>query len=96
MCSSDLSSIVRKYVELEGGVECIAGREFWEFISDDPDCIDEIYRITDEVSTTFKDEYGQTLKEIVEDKLAELQAQFEARYGRSGEVMWVKLLEYNS
>jgi len=91
-----VSSIVRKYVEQEGGVEWITGREFWEFISDDPACIDEIYRTTNEVSATFKDEYGQTLKEIVEAKLVELQAQFEERYGQSGDVMWAKLLELNS
>lgn len=41
-----VSSIVRKYVE----VEWIIGREFWEFVSDDPNCLDEIYAIATEVA----------------------------------------------
>lgn len=91
-----VSSIVRKYVEKEGGVEWIAGREFWEFISDDPNCIDEIYQIATEVSETFKDKRGQTLKEVVNSKIAELEKQFENRYGKSGSSMWENLLKYNS
>jgi hypothetical protein len=44
-----VSSIVLKYVAEEGGVEWLAGREFWEFISGDPNCVDEIYAIAAEV-----------------------------------------------
>lgn len=91
-----VSSIIRKYVEQEGGVEWITGREFWEFISDDPNCIDEIYQIADEASAMFEDEKGKTLAEIVDAKLTELQSQFDALYGESGSVMWAKLLENNS
>lgn len=38
-----VSSIVRQYVEREGGIGWVTGRHFWEFISDDPRCIDEVY-----------------------------------------------------
>lgn len=40
-----VSSIVRRYVQEEGGVNWISGREFWEFISDDPQCLEQIYDI---------------------------------------------------
>lgn len=33
-----VSSVVRKYVEHEGGISWLSGREFWEFISDVPEC----------------------------------------------------------
>ena len=87
-----VSSIVQKYVD----VRWLAGREFWEFISDDPNCIDEIYEIAAEVSESFKDEKGQTLKELLDSKVEELQRQFEELYGKGGSEMWEKLLELNS
>ncbi len=94
---NQVSSIVRKYVEREGGVEWKCGREFWEFISDDPRCIAEIYEIAAEVGRTFKDpEKGQTLSEVINQKISELTEEFEKEYGKGGRKMWRKLLEKNS
>jgi len=87
-----VSSIVQKYV----GVDLLSGRRFWEFISDDPNCIDEIYEIVREVSETFRDPQGQRLSEILKNKITELQGQFETRYGKSGSVMWENLLQHNA
>lgn len=91
-----VSSIVRRYVQEEGGVNWISGREFWEFISDDPQCLEQIYDITDEVGRTFKDPRGQSLFEVVEAKIKELIKEFEKTYGQSGSEMWKNLLEGNS
>lgn len=91
-----VSSIVRKYVQEEGGVDWISGREFWEFISDDPQCVDEIYEIAAEVGRTFKDPEGESLSEVIEKKVNELTKEFESKYGRGGKMMWKKLLEDNS
>lgn len=91
-----VSSIVRKYVAEEGGVDWLAGREFWEFISDDPDCVNEIYAIAAEVGENFRDPQGQTLAEILEAKLDQLEREFQALYGSSGEPMWRALLERNT
>ncbi len=85
-----------KYVYDEGGVNWLSGREFWEFISDDPHCIDEIYQIAAEVGESFKGPDGQSLSQALESKIEELTAQFEALYGKSGDAMWDSLLEYNS
>lgn len=93
---SQVSSIVRKYVQHEGGVNWISGRRFWEFISDQPDCIEEIYRIADCVGERFRDRQGKSLSEIIELKVEELTEQFEDLYGRSGNAMWERLLKYNS
>jgi hypothetical protein len=93
---SQVSSIVRRYVQHEGGVNCISGRIFWEFISDDPACIEEIYQIADRVGERLKDRQGKSLSEIIEIKVEELTKQFEELYGRSGDEMWERLLKYNS
>ncbi len=91
-----VSSIVRKYVQEEGGVDWISGREFWEFVSDDPQCLERIYDIAAEVGRTFKDPKGQSLSEVIEVKIQELTKEFERIYGKCGSEMWKKLLEDNS
>lgn len=85
-------STVKKYSD----VDWLAGREFWGFISDEPDCIDEIYAIAGEIGETFTDVHGQTLSEILEAKIAELRGEFELLYGESGSMMWKNLLDKNS
>lgn len=91
-----VSSIVRQYVQNEGGVDWITGREFWEFISDEPDCIEEVYAIAAEVGGTFRNEQGHSLSEILEAKIDELTIEFERLYGPPGEDMWKNLLDRNS
>lgn len=91
-----VSSIVRKYIAEEGGVDWLAGREFWKFISGDPGCVDEIYAIAAEVGETFRDPQGQTLAEILEAKLDELEREFQALYGSDEETMWRNLLARNT
>lgn len=91
-----VSNIVRQYVEQEGGINWITGHEFWEFISDDPNCIDEIYKIAAEADEEHRDAQGQTLSEILDAKIGELQRQFEELYGERGAPMWKNLLNRNS
>jgi hypothetical protein len=91
-----VSSIVRQYVQEEGGVDYLSGREFWKFISEDPNCVDEIYEIAAEASRSFRDEHGQTLSEILATKAHELEADFTRLYGRDGEKMWRSLLVRNT
>ena len=91
-----VSSIVKKYVQEEGGIDWITGREFWEFISGNPKCLEEIYEIAGEIGRTFKDSQGQSLSEVIENKIQELTKEFEKIYGKSGKNMWKKLLENNS
>jgi len=91
-----VSSIVRRYVEQEGGINWMTGREFWEFISDDSNCIDEIYQIAGQVGEAFKGAQGQTLSVILDTKVQELQKEFEELYGAGGRKMWDNLLKRNS
>jgi hypothetical protein len=87
-----VSSIVQQYV----GVDWISGRKFWEFIADDPNCVDEIYAIAGEVGQNFRDAKGQSLTQILRVKITELQTEFEKLYGKSGSEMWKKLLNRNT
>ncbi len=87
-----VSSIVRKYME----VDWLIGRKFWEFISDDPECMAEIYAIAGEVGDTFETEEGYTLAEVIEKKLDELTQEFEEEYGKELSDVWTHLLEKNS
>lgn len=91
-----VSSIVRKYVQEEGGIDWISGREFWEFISDDPQCLEEIYEVVANVGSRFTDLKEQSLSEVIRTKIQELTNEFEKVYGRSGIDMWKNLLEDNS
>jgi len=77
-------------------VDWLIGRQFWEFISDEPNCINEIYTIAGEVGDTYRDTKGQTLSEVLDNKILELQARYEELYGSSGDEMWNRLLEENS
>ncbi|MBW1921480.1 MAG: hypothetical protein JRI81_14830 [Deltaproteobacteria bacterium] len=83
-----VSSIVRKYVQEEGGVDWISGKEFWKFISDAPQCVEEIYEIAADIGRTFKDPKGQSLSDVIEAKIRELTEEFEKTYGKGGSEMW--------
>ncbi|RLC48364.1 MAG: hypothetical protein DRH70_01170 [Candidatus Coatesbacteria bacterium] len=91
-----VSGIVRKYVRQEGGVDWLAGRAFWEFISDDPKCIDEVYNIAAEVAETFRAPDGRSLRQLIIDRMEELTAQFIQLYGEDVDTMWANLLKLNS
>jgi hypothetical protein len=87
-----VSGIVKKYI----GVDPLVGREFWEFISDDPGCIGEIYAIAGHVGRTFRDTSGQSLSEVLEHKIADLEMEFRTLYGENDSQMWDNLLTRNS
>jgi len=79
-----------------GKIDWLAGREFWEFISDTPGCIEEIFEIASQVGEDFQGPDGRTLSQILEAKVADLCTEFQKMYGESGEEMWKRLLDQNS
>lgn len=87
-----VSSIVQRYVK----VDRLIGREFWEFISDDPTCIDEIYKIAAEASAAVQDKRGEKLAHLLERKIDELTVEFQGLYGSGGDPMWDRILGLNS
>jgi hypothetical protein len=83
-------------VKQEGGIDWLAGREFWEFISDTSDCVEAVFEIARQVGEDFQGPEGKTLSQILEAKVAELCAALQYLYGASGEEMWKRLLDQNS
>ena len=89
--AEQVMSTVKKYSD----VDWLASRAFWEFISDGPECVYEIYKGAGEVGQTFRDTQGQTLSEILEAKITQLQKDFESFYGTGGNTLWKNLLDKN-
>lgn len=86
-----VSSVTHKYLTFDFK----AGREFWEFISGDPDCYKKLWLLTIDVAENYKHKSGKTLKELIEEKREELTKEFKNIYGNEGEIMWEKFLEWN-
>ncbi|MFS0688972.1 PmeII family type II restriction endonuclease [Sporosarcina sp. 179-K 8C2 HS] len=86
-----VSGITQQYLSFDFE----AGRNFWEFISNDPECYKKLWYLTISIAENFEDRGGITLKELIEMKRMELTAQFVEKYGESGENMWNNFLEEN-
>ncbi len=80
-----------------GGVDVTKiGRDFWEFITDDPNAYEEVFEVARSVATTYKNTSGKPLAQAIEDAKASLTRQIESLYGDGkGGFDWVKLLNDN-
>ncbi|WHY88233.1 PmeII family type II restriction endonuclease [Neobacillus novalis] len=86
-----VSGITQQYLSFDFE----AGRDFWEFISKDPECYRKLWSLTIFIANNFEDRGGLTLKELIEMKREQLTEQFVYKYGNSGERMWNNFLEEN-
>jgi hypothetical protein len=86
-----VSGITQQYLSFDFK----AGRHFWEFISDDPECYKKIWEITIDISDNYRDKSGKTLKQLIEEKRIEITEHFITRYGESGDTMWNNFLDAN-
>ena len=86
-----VSGITQQYLSFDFE----AGRNFWEFISNDPECYRKLWILTISIAEKYEDRGGYTLKELIEIKRIELTDQFIKKYGHSGEDMWNNFLEEN-
>jgi len=88
--NSFTQALMRRY-------QVLFGEDFWTFISDDPNAMNDIYQISMRVATTYRPTYrrrvvGKTLRQLLEDKVDEIIQQWEATYGSFGPQMWQNLL----
>jgi len=86
-----VSGIIKGY----SAVDWLVGREFWEFISDDPHCAEEIFKIIAEVAEEFVPDKGAPYPVRYQEKIEELTQAIKARYGDGGEDMWERLFRDN-
>lgn len=78
------------------GVVLKVGREFWEFISGDPNCLTEVLELAGEAAEG-RVAGEATFADLVENKVQALTAAFEARYGKKlDDETWAKFLADNS
>jgi hypothetical protein len=90
-----ISSIVKGQLQA-AGVGLIVGREFWEFISDDPQCLDELLALAGEASAEAQPGEA-SFDDRVRRKLASLVGEFHGRYGHTLDSRaWEKFLADNS
>ncbi len=87
-----VNSIIQRYSH----VSWLMGREFWEFISDDPDCAKKIFEIACEVAENFKPSgVALSYRQLKLPKMKELAEAIQKKYGRDEAEMWKNLFEDN-
>ncbi len=90
-----ISGIVKGQLQ-RAGVGLKIGREFWEFISGDPQCLNELLTLAGEAAGEAPPGEA-SFAERVESKLESLTSEFAARYGRAlDDRAWELFLADNS
>lgn len=78
------------------GIQLLVGRAFWEFLSRDPNCMDELLELA-RVAAEEAPPGELSFAERVEKKLLELIGTFELRYGQELDAnSWLRFLADNS
>jgi len=87
-----VNSIIQRYSH----VSWLMGREFWEFISDDPDCAKKIFEIACEVAENFRPAgVALSYRQLKLPKMKEISEAIQKHYGRDEKEMWKNLFEDN-
>ena len=86
-----VSSVTHSYLSFDFK----AGRDFWSFISGDPNCYKKLWLLTIDVAEKYRHKSGKSLKALIEENREELTTDFIEKYGESGEFMWENFLEWN-
>ncbi len=84
-----VNSIIQRYSQ----VNWLIGAEFWEFISEDPECAHRIFEIAGEASSEVP-EGEKPFHERYRDKITELANQIRKKYGE-GPGIWERLFSDN-
>ena len=93
MCYGDddsLSSIVKNELT---DVQYYVGRRFWEFISGNKNCRDEIIKIIYDMASHFQDLEKRTIQKITNGKIEQLEESLKDRYGRNPNKFWKSILK---
>jgi hypothetical protein len=84
-----VSSITQRY----SSIDWLIGREFWEFISNDPLCAKSIFELAGQVAERSANE-GELYSDLYKKKVKELADEIGQRYARSdGTIDWEKLFD---
>tara|TARA_Y100001936_G_scaffold178061_1_gene174774 strand:- start:264 stop:977 length:714 start_codon:yes stop_codon:yes gene_type:complete len=72
-------------------IKYLAGRDFWEFISGDSKCRDEVLEVIYETANKFQDSEKRNIQRIKEKKIKEIEDVLRYNYGRDKNKFWKKL-----
>ena len=92
MCYGDVESISGVIKTHMGDVQQMIGADFWEFISGDPDCQKKILRIASEVGRVYKDSKGNSLNQIIEDKIKYVESELIKLYEEKND-FWKNVID---
>jgi len=84
-----IGTIVKKYA---GGVKQLVGKEFWTFISGDPDCYMQILEMAKNTGKHYKDISGNSLNQTMEKKIEYVTRELEELYGKDTNVFWKNIV----
>jgi len=85
-----VSAIVKTYM---ADVKRLVGREFWEFISGDPNCRKKILIIAKELGDNYKDKKGNSLNELIERKIKYVEKELKKLYEGDQKTFWKNIME---
>jgi len=80
-----IGSIVKKHMT---GVQLLVGRPFWDFISGDPTCYDQILKIATRVDKDYVDPDVGSLRRVMEQKIDALDKTIKKIYSNADNGFW--------
>jgi len=84
-----VSSIVKNEMS---EITYYAGRDFWNFISGNKNCRDEIITIVKETGDSFEDKDGNSIKKILDSKITQIEEELKNMFGEKPEEFWKNTL----
>ncbi len=67
------------------------GRKFWQFLSGEEKCRDEILKIVRETANNFQDIDKKSIASITEKKVIEIEKKLSSKYGNNENEFWTNL-----
>lgn len=86
-----VSSIIRRYSQ----IDWLIGKEFWEFISDDPMFVQTLFGIVQDVADNYIPDGGLPFRARYTQTVEELAKQIQQKYGDGGPEMWDRIFQEN-
>lgn len=84
-----LGNIVKSKLK---NVKILIGKEFWEFISNDPNCEQNIIDIAEDIGVNYHNKDGHSLASITEIKIKSITKELERMYTDNEGTFWSNIL----
>ena len=85
-----VSSVVKNHMSK---VKRLVGKEFWAFISDDPNCRKKILAIAKELGDNYKDQNGNSINNLIELKIKYVEKELKKLYGSKQDAFWKNIFQ---